>query len=234
MFLASLRILIIAILSAVMAILAMVATLLNRSGQAFHAVARLHARLVLVVAGVKIETSGLDRIDFTHHYVYVANHASFFDIPAVIAGIPDQIRIVYRRSLEKIPIFGWGLKVGHYISIEREGGRASAQSLDEAAKKIRHGASVLLFAEGTRSVDGRLQAFKRGPFHLAVQAGVPIVPVTINGSHEVLPRNSLRIRPGTISLTLSSPIEPPGTNGKETELDVRDRVHEIIRQNLKQ
>ena len=235
MLLSSLRIVLIAVISAVIATLASLVGFASRSGRAFHALARFYGRVVLAVSGVVVEVRGLERADFSRRCVYVANHASFFDIPAVLVGIPDQIRIVYRKSLERIPFFGWGLKFGGtYVGLERENSRESIEGLDEAARKIRDGASVLLFAEGTRSADGTLQPFKRGPFRLAVRAGVPIVPVAISGSYNVLPRNSFRIRPGTITLTLGERIESSGGNGKGTEIALRDRVHDIIQNNLRQ
>lgn len=206
----------------------------HRTGKLFHALARLHARGVLSVSGVTVVVEGLERVDFSRSYIYVANHASYFDIPAVLAGIPDQIRIVYKRELNKLPIFGWALKFGKtYISIDRRKGQDALQSLEEAAEKIRVGSSVILFAEGTRTPDGNLQPFKRGPFNLAVKAGTPIIPVTINGSYEVLPRHSWRITPGTITIVLGDPIPTPSPNGKGTEMELRDRVHSAIKQNLR-
>ncbi len=205
-----------------------------RTGNLYHALAKLHARGVLAMSGVKLEVEGLDHVEFSRGYIYVSNHASYFDIPAVIAGIPDQIRIVYKKELEKIPIFGWGLKYGKtYIGIDRGKGQDAVQSLDDAAEKIRNGASVILFAEGTRTPDGNLQPFKRGPFNLAVKAQAPVVPVAIHGSRAVLPKDSWRIRPGTIKLILSEPIDPPKPNGKESEFGLRDQVHEIIQNNLR-
>lgn len=206
----------------------------NKDGRLFHALARFHARGTLFGCGVKVVVEGLERIDFSRSHIYVSNHASFFDIPAVIAGIPDQIRIVYKKELEIIPLFGWGLKFGKtYIGIDRKQGQDALQSLEEAANKIRTGDSVLLFAEGTRSSDGNLQPFKRGPFNLAVKAGVPIVPVTIIGSYDILPRRSWRIRSGTITLVLSDPIEIPKANGKSAEFELRDLVHDAIQRNFR-
>lgn len=220
--------------SAFVATLELLTIPFNRTGSLFHALAKFHARGVLSVCGVHLAIEGLERVNFNRSYIYVANHASHFDIPAVIAGIPDQIRIVYKKELEKIPIFGWGLKYGKtYISIDRGKGQDAIQSLEEAANKIRNGASVILFAEGTRTSDGNLQAFKRGPFNLAAKANVPIVPVTINGSYDILPRGSWRIQPGTITLVLSEPIEPLKANGKESELALRDMTSAAIQQNFK-
>lgn len=203
----------------------------NRTGKMYHALAKLHSRGTLAIAGVRLVVEGLDRVDFSRSYVYVSNHASLFDIPAVLAGIPDQIRIIYKKELEKLPIFGWALKYGKtYIAIDRGKGHNAIQSLEAAAEKIRTGASVILFAEGTRTSDGKLQPFKRGPFNLAVRSGVPIVPVTINGSYRILPKKSLRIRPGTVTLVLGRPIEPAPKNGKQSEFQLSDQVHRAIEQ----
>jgi len=205
----------------------------HRTGKLFHTLARFYGKVVLAVSGVTLKVEGLDRVDFSRSYIYVSNHASLFDIPSVLVGIPDQIRIVYKKELEKIPIFGWGLKYGKtYIGIERGKGPTAIQSLEKAVSRIRNGASVILFGEGTRSVDGTLQPFKRGPFNLAMRAGVPIVPVAIKGSYNILSKKSLRIRPGVITLVLSPPVPAPDAGGKETELALRDEVRSIILKNL--
>ncbi len=234
MIISLLKILFAVLFSGFVATLELLITPFHRTGKLFHALAKFWARWILKVCGVKVVLEGSDHVDFTRSYIYVSNHLSQFDIPAVLSSIPDQIRIVYKKELEKIPIFGWGLKYGKtYIGINRGKGQDAIQSLEEAANKIRTGASVLLFGEGTRSPDGKLKQFKRGPFNLAIRAGVPIVPVTINGSFNILPKKSFRIRPGTITLILSDPIEPPRGDGKETELILRDKVHSTIYKNLK-
>jgi 1-acyl-sn-glycerol-3-phosphate acyltransferase len=205
----------------------------HKKGNLFHKLAKFHARGVLAVSGVKVVTKGVENLDLSRSYIYVANHASLFDIPSVIAGVPDQIRIVYKKELEKIPIFGWGLKYGKtYIGIDRGKGQRALQSLEKAANKIRTGASVLMFAEGTRTTDGNLQPFKRGAFNLAVKARVPVVPLTIIGSYHVLPKNSLKINPGTIELILDKPIEPMNDNGKAAEMQLMDSVHRAITKNF--
>lgn len=211
------------------AILVMAVIPIDRKGKIFHGIARVYSRTVLKFCGITLHVEGLEHLSFTRNYIYVSNHASQFDIPAVVAGIPDQIRIVYKKELENIPFFGWGLKFPRvYISIDRGRGQDAIQSLDAAAEKIREGASVLLFAEGTRSPDGKLQSFKRGAFNLAAKAGIPVVPLTINGSYGILPKHSFRLRPGTITLVLDKPIEPPKRNGKETEIELRDKVQRVI------
>jgi len=196
-------------------------------GILFHALARGWAHTSLWICGVKVRVHGLEKLDRSRNYVYVSNHASMFDIPAIVAGIPDQIRIVYKKELEKIPIFGWGLKLGSYIGIDRSRGADAMKSLEEATEKIRRGASVLLYAEGTRTMDGKLQPFKRGAFNLAVKAGVPVVPLTVNGSYNILPKHSIAILPGTVELVLETPIAITG-QGKEAEFALMEQVHTAI------
>jgi len=216
----------------VAACLCLAVTPFDPEGKIFHGIARGYSRAVLKVCGVKLKVEGLQNLKFDRSYIYVSNHASQFDIPAVIAAIPDQIRIVYKKELEVVPFFGWGLKFPKvYIGIDRKSGHEALESLDAAAETIRRGASVLLFAEGTRSPDGRLQPFKRGAFNIAVKAGIPVVPLTINGSYAILRKKSLRIRPGTITLVLSAPLAPPAKNGKESEIELRDMVHDAIEKN---
>ncbi|MDI6767614.1 MAG: lysophospholipid acyltransferase family protein [Bacteroidota bacterium] len=233
MFLSLLKIVTVVLYTIIMAIAALIITPFDRKGKAYHGVAKIWSRGILLVCGVKVLTNGIEHLDKTQSYIYISNHNSQFDIPAIIAGIPDQIRLIYKKELSRIPIFGWSLKFNRtYISIDRSRGQEAVQSLENAAIKIRSGTSVLLFAEGTRSPDGKLQQFKRGPFNLAAKAGVPIVPVTINGSYKILPKHSLMIRPGIITLTLASPVEPPPIDGKENEMALKNKVYEIIQKNL--
>src|SRR6266850_6607260 len=135
MILSFLKFLFVLLFSAFISSLELLISPFIRTGKLFHALAKLHARGVLGVCGVTVRVEGLDRVDFSRSYIYVSNHASLFDIPAVIAGIPDQIRIVYKKELEKIPIFGWGLKFSKiYISIDRGRGLEALESLKEAAE----------------------------------------------------------------------------------------------------
>ena len=200
----------------------------RKRGRVFHAIARGWARTVLGVCSVRVTVRGLDRVDFSRNYVYVSNHASMFDIPVILAGIPDQIRIMYKKELDIIPFFGWGLRYGSYIGIDRGRGSNAVRSLEEAVEKIRRGASVLMYAEGTRTLDGKLQPFKRGAFNLALKAGIPVVPLTVNGSFTILPKHSFSVRPGTVELVLDAPIAVPGGGGKEAELQLMQDVHAAI------
>jgi 1-acyl-sn-glycerol-3-phosphate acyltransferase len=200
----------------------------RKQGRVFHAIARTWARTVLTICSVKVTVRGLEKVDLSQNYVYVSNHASMFDIPVILAGIPDQIRIIYKKELDIIPFFGWGLRYGSYIGIDRGRGSKAVRSLEEAVEKIRHGASVLMYAEGTRTIDGKLQPFKRGAFNLALKAGIPVVPLTINGSFSILPKHSVSVRPGKVELVLDSPIPVPAGEGKDAEVRLMRDVHAVI------
>jgi 1-acyl-sn-glycerol-3-phosphate acyltransferase len=204
----------------------------ERNGRVFYWLSRVHSSTVLKVCGVTLKVEGLEHLKSGQKYIFVSNHASLFDIPAVVLGIPQEIRIMYKKELSWIPIWGWALKWSNvYIGVERGKGVDAIRSLDNAAEKMRGGASVLLFAEGTRTKDGKLQPFKRGAFYLALRSGYSVVPLTINGSYSILQKKSLQIRPGTITLILDKPIEPPAEYSKEAELALRDRVRNIIQKN---
>jgi len=207
---------------------------LDRTGGWYNSVVRTWSRSVLWIFGVRIHTQGLENLQPGVRYVYVANHASLFDIPAILVGVPDEIRIIWKRELAKIPVWGWALKYGPYISIDRGNAKEAMGSIDRAAERIRGGASVLVFAEGTRTLDGKLQPFKRGAFALAARSGVPIVPVAVNNSFQILPKGSWRIRPADIEIVLDKPIETVGVSGKEAEMKLMERVHAVLEKNVEE
>ena len=204
----------------------------NHSERVYFPLVRSYFRLLLAGCGIRVEVQGAERINPSQNYVFVANHGSLFDIPAVVAGIPSNVRLIYKKELERIPFIGWAMYMGRtYIAINRGQKQEAMRSMEEAARTIARGASVLVFGEGTRTTDGKLQPFKRGPFRLAVQAGIPVIPLTIKGSFRILPKGSLRPHPGTITLVVDNPIIPPGANGKDAELHLRDQVRETIERN---
>jgi 1-acyl-sn-glycerol-3-phosphate acyltransferase len=223
--------LIVAMVTVPMSIAAILAIPLP-GGRLFHAVARNWAKFILWIFGIKVTVHGLRHLGSSRHYIYVSNHASMFDIPAVLSGIPDEIRIVLKKELTKVPIWGWALKYGHYISIDRDNPKDAVRSLERAAETVRNGASVLLFAEGTRSRDGALHPFKRGAFSLAARSGIPIMPVAIKGTFRILPKGSWKVAPADVSLVLDAPIPTKGMSGKEGEIELMERVHHVIERNL--
>ena len=228
MVLASLRIVVAVFVTMYYSIAAILSVLVDRTGALYHSIARKWANILLKVFRVKVRVTGLENLVKGRSYVYVSNHASMFDIPAIVGTLPDEIRIVFKKELSYVPIWGWSLAVGHYISIDRFSVKDAMKSLDAAAQKIREGASVLLFAEGTRTRTGKLQPFKRGAFSLAAKSGIPVVPLTVNNSFNILPKGSLKIRPADIELVVDKPIPTANVNGKADEMKLMESVRETI------
>jgi 1-acyl-sn-glycerol-3-phosphate acyltransferase len=226
-----LKIIAIVIVTIFFATLAIIASILDRSGKVYNFLGKTWAKILLWIAGVRVKVIGLENINRDENYVYVANHMSGFDIPVVMASLPGQLRIVFKKELTKIPIFGWQLRIGPYILIDRQNPTKAMESLELAKKKIEKGVSVLLFAEGTRSLDGNIQPFKRGAFMLATRSGKKIVPLTIKGTFEILPKKKFRIRPGEVKLFIDSPIEHNGATDKKSELELMEKVRNIIVEN---
>lgn len=187
------------------------------------------SRFVLFLCNVDVKAIGLDNINRDGNYILVSNHASMFDIPAVMSTFP-HVRIMFKKELGYIPIWGWALWIGHHIIVDRKKGTEAIKSLDRAAQAAKDGGQVLLFAEGTRTRDGKLQSFKRGAFTLAAKSGVPIVPLTINGSYSILPKGSFDIRPAHITVVIGKPIATEHITTREQEMKLMNDVRDVITQ----
>jgi len=176
------------------------------NGNPFIWCARPWASLILLASGVRVRVSGRDRLDPARPAIYITNHQSHFDVLALIRALPGQYRIIAKKELFAIPVFGWALSLSGFIKLDRTDRSQAHASLGVAAARVRSGRSVVVFAEGTRSPDGRLLPFKKGGFILAIESGAPVVPVSISGSRAVLGRESLDIRRGAIDVAFGAPI----------------------------
>lgn len=203
-----LRLTAIVLLTVVLGSIGILVCLFVPSGDAVLPLARFWARIIMALSRVRLEVSGREKIRSPGPYLFLSNHQSQFDILAVVLAIPVQFRILAKKELFYIPIFGWVLKLAGFVGIDRSNREKAIASLDAAAVRLHNGGSLLIYAEGTRSHDGTLLPFKKGGFVLALQAGVPVIPIGIRGSREVLPKGSLKIRPGTIHVSLGDPIDP--------------------------
>jgi 1-acyl-sn-glycerol-3-phosphate acyltransferase len=193
------------------------------------AVMRIWSRSLLGAGLVRVEARYAPELDPGRSYVFLANHQSLFDIPVLIATSPGQIRMVAKRSLFQIPLFGWALKAGGFISVDRADRSTATQTFASASERLRQGTSILLFPEGTRALDDTLLPFQRGGFLLALKSGLPIVPVGIRGSRAVQRRGSLAIRPGVVTVTYGAPIDTAAyglRRKRELTAEVRRRIAE--------
>jgi len=214
--------------TAVLASLAILVSFFSRTGNPVHRVARIWAKLILVGARIKVTVEGLGHIDPQKSYIFMSNHQSNFDIPVLLSCLPVQFRWLAKAELFRIPIFGRSMRGAGYISIDRSDRRSAFRSLQQAARKIKNGVSVMVFPEGTRSADGRIQAFKKGGFILAIDAGVPIVPIVIHGTHEIMPKGRLYIRPGRqVRVTIRPPVDTSG-HSRAARNELLEQVRAII------
>jgi 1-acyl-sn-glycerol-3-phosphate acyltransferase len=166
---------------------------------------RLWAPGLLVGAGAKLRVEGLERVDFSKPHVFVANHQSMIDVCALFRALPVPIRFVIKQELENVPFIGWYARAMGMVFIQRGHARAAVERLHGIVALVRGGASLCAFPEGTRSRGEWLGPFKGGAFQVALQAGVPVVPIAIEGSGAVLPAAGFRVRPGTITLRIGAP-----------------------------
>jgi 1-acyl-sn-glycerol-3-phosphate acyltransferase len=187
---------------------ALACTLVDTSGRLYALHARFWARLSLALAGVQVSLRGAELLP-DGPVIFMSNHQSNFDILSLLAAVPRRLNWIAKKELFHIPVFGSSMRRGGYIPLDRGDGRKALRSMDHAASIIRAGKSVVMFPEGTRSRDRRLLPFKRGGFILARKAGVPVVPVTINGSGRINPANEIRLTPGTITIILHPPVTVP-------------------------
>ena len=205
----------------------------DKPGGLFDKIPRLWATLVMWAVGVKVRVHGLEKLKPGEPYIFASNHVSWFDVPA-LAEILPRYKFVAKAELFKVPIFGGGMRAVGMIEIQRENRKAAFGAYDVAAEKIRAGNSVVVFPEGTRGHAYPLRPFKKGPFVLAIAAGVPIVPIIVHGTIEIMPKGSFWAHPGTIDVHLLEPVSTTGVDYDHREAlmqTVRTRMADAMRDN---
>jgi 1-acyl-sn-glycerol-3-phosphate acyltransferase len=188
-------------------LLAILLTLLDRKSNATLRLAKVWSRWILSAIGVRPEYEGLPNLTAVPHCVYVANHQSMVDLWALFPVLPENVRFVAKRELFRIPVLGWALSLSGFVPIERRRRDAAIRSLGEVSRQVRAGRPFVLFAEGTRSRDGKLGPFKKGAFHVALETGVPVVPLAISGAWSVMRPRSLRVTPGPVRVVVGAPMD---------------------------
>ena len=205
-----------------MGALSLAASFFDRTGNSQHRIARIWGRMVLAVSFIHVRAEGLEKLDPHGSYVFVANHASFMDVPAILSRLPYQFRFFAKTGLFRIPFLGTHLRRAGHLQVDRSSPRASLKSMSAGARLIaERGVSVLLFPEGGRSLDG-LREFRDGAAYIAIKAGVPLVPIAIVGMRRLLPMGSIHIRRGKVVLRAGDPIPTAGLKpSAHTELTQR-------------
>jgi 1-acyl-sn-glycerol-3-phosphate acyltransferase len=213
----------------VLGAISIASSVFDHRGRIAHGCARTWSRWILKTTGVRVTIEGLDRITPGTTYIFVSNHQSIYDTPVIFASLPYQLRIIAKESLARFPVLGWHLKRGGHLFVDRRH-PDRAGILKRWRALVSDGLSLIIYAEGTRSPDGSVARFKAGSFLLAIQAGLPIVPVAVIGTRQVMPKGRLRTEPADVRLIIHNPIPAPAID-QPTVHDAKalaERVHAIV------
>ena len=209
----------ISIYTIVLGAASIVSSLFDRRGYFAHGCARAWSWLILKTTGVKVAVEGLERLTPGTTYIFVANHQSHYDTPVIFSSLPYQLRIIAKASLARFPVLGWHLKRGGHLFVDRRNPDQSG-ILSRWRALVSQGLSLIIYAEGTRSRDGRVARFKAGSFLLAIQAGLPVVPLAVVGTRRVMPKGRLQTEPADVRLIVHDPIPAPSLD-RPTVRDAR-------------
>ena len=216
-FLHSLLVLLVApVLTLLVSVIALIwLEIFRRSDDEAHRLVRYWGKALCVISGVRVKIEGMENLVPGRSYIFAANHQSQYDIITLQGYLDFSFRWLAKKELFQVPIWGTAMKMAGYIPIDRSSGRQALKSLDQAAKRIAAGTSVIIFPEGTRSVDGKLQPFKAGAMVLAIKAGVELVPIAISGTYTILPKGRLLLHPGRVLIRIGKPISTDGYQTKQ-------------------
>jgi len=207
----------IVIATLVLGVFAFISYPFDRKGRAGHSYARLWGKIALLANRVKVRAEGMEHLNGKGPYIFMSNHQGYYDIFTLLSHLPYQFKWLAKKELFSVPILGWTMAAVGYISIDRGGTRDTVEAMNEAAQKIRDGMSVVIFPEGSRSPDGSIQPFKKGGFTLAIKSKVPIVPIAISGSRDIMPKDRLTATAGEIRVFVGHPIKTQHYSLRERE-----------------
>jgi 1-acyl-sn-glycerol-3-phosphate acyltransferase len=215
----------IAVYTIVLGTVSILSSFVDPTGDFGHRCARAWAWLILRTTGVRVTLVGADKLDPSRSYVFASNHQSIYDIPIVFASLPFQLRIVAKESLANFPFLGWHLRRTGHLIVDRS--NPGAGVVKRMAKLIHGARSLIVFPEGTRSQTGALARFRGGSFAVAIEARLPIVPVSISGSRHVMRKGQLMTCPGQVTMTIHDPIATEGV-GRDGVRGMADRVRDTV------
>lgn len=217
----------------VMGSISLTLSLHDPGGRRQHWCARMWCRMIARTVGARVRVYGVEHIKPETSYVFLSTHQSYMDIPAMLGYLPAQLRIAAKKVLFRIPFMGWHLWRAGHIPIDRSSTQNAIKSMQRAADYLQQGICAFIFPEGTRSRDGRLHDFKKGGFKLALQAQVPIIPITIIGTRRILPPDSIIFRPGPVEMYVDEPIPTAGLTDDDIEM-LMQRVRAAMATHIRQ
>jgi len=187
------------------------------------------ARAGIRLAGVRVETVDMDRLDFSRSYIFMSNHVSNLDPPIQIPALPKRTSVMVKKELFKVPILGQAMRMGDLVPVDRGNRDAGIEAVRAAKAVVSKGLNMTIYVEGKRSFDGKMLPFKKGPFYLAMECGVPVVPMTIVGTHYAMPKARFAIKPAKVQVIFHDPIEPQDFGDRES---LMERVRAVIESGL--
>ena len=205
---------------ALLAPLLILLVLITKNENFIYSPVRLFIRAGLAMVGVKVEVSGLERLDPRQTYIFTPNHQSLIEVPLCVTYLKRNIAYLGKKEVFKYPIFGYGIRLIGVIPVDRSNTQAAVESARQATENLRRGKSYAVYPEGTRSPDGRLLPFKKGAFMMAIDAGVPVVPITISGATQIMPKRQIKVFPSVVRITVHDPIS--------TKSYSRENVAELV------
>lgn len=219
------------ICTAIFGTIAIILSIFDSSGNVVHICGRLWGKTILRCIGIRVTVKGRENFLSRGPQILLSNHQGILDILVFEGFLPLQFRWIARKNLFDIPILGWSMRRAGYIPIVRKGVRKSIKSIQIAAEKVKQGAILLVFPEGTRSPDGKLGTFKKGSLIIILNSLAPTVPVLIDGSFKLLPKGTLKIRPGKITINVFPPLYPDQMSETERK-DILNDVHSLFNKSL--
>jgi 1-acyl-sn-glycerol-3-phosphate acyltransferase len=210
-------------------------TLLTRDIRLLYGMFMWGARAGIFLAGVRVEAVGLDRFDHSRSYLFMTNHVSNLDPPIQVPLIPRRTSVMVKKELFKTPILGTAMRLGDLVPVDRGNRAAGIDAVRDAKAVVEKGLNMLIYVEGKRSFDGKLLPFKKGPFYLAIECGVPVIPMTIVGTHDAMPKTRFAIKPMRVQVIFHTPIEPEDFGSRECLMEkVRSTIESGLPEEYRQ
>jgi 1-acyl-sn-glycerol-3-phosphate acyltransferase len=205
-----------AILAIPAALILIPCAMITGNADPLYKASQLINRAAFAIAGIRVEVAGREHIPTGQACIFMSNHLSNLDPPTLLPRIPGRTSAFLKRSLMRIPVLGYGFRLGEFVPVDRDGRAESAQESAAIARRVlARGIHITIFVEGTRSRDGRLLPFKKGPFFLAMESGAPCIPVSIHGTERMMPKGGIAVRPGTAHITFHAPLYPCNYSTRE-------------------